>query len=875
MNLFRAASFVYLLILALQASGQTTVTLQDGLNNYSGTRDNDPLWSLPDTNRGSQQQWGMHHWTSFGMVRFNIFANEGGPVPNGASITSATLSVYQDSGPTSTYDVRRFLKNWQEMQATWNVAATGLPWETAGALGASDVAPVEGQVAMTTIPGWLSFNVTSSLQAFANGTADNYGWKVGWVGGTTGPKFFWTREKAAPSPSTLHPKLVITYNTACTGSGPFGGTPTAVPGKVEAENFDCGGAGVAYHDATPGNQSNSQYRATESVDVMDLADRGRAVQYFDTGEWLRYTINVPTAGTYDLEILAASSPSGGGGAFRIDVDGVNVTGSVAVPVTGSWDSYQWVTGRTALPLAAGSHTLTLVSVQQSFRVDKMRVSASPVASCNTGPLRPYKGVPFTVPGIFEGEHFDCGGEGVGYHDINMANNAGQTFRADEAVEIIAVTGAVAVNQFDAGEWLSYTIDVPAAGQYEIGVLVTAGASGGGSSRAFRIAIDGTDLPDDVTFGPTADWETYAWFCKPVTLTQGQHQIKITSITPYFRVEKVRVLVPGTDACVPPTEVEDTDEPEEDCARPGQTHCLRFEPAETDFSVANPNQIMLKNGTADLFVNVQNKRSPGDNPDPTGAEARLSLVAIMGRDGTATTKSAMRFTTLESDTNVHGSGSWERSELRFPNGTAGGSAVTWYAHSVLFPKGVSGVPDFKMPPPQPWWQFSFFWQFADNDNGVFGLSLRPQPGSGSPGRVSFSATQKSPGNNGFEYYHNYGSSSDISGKCLQDSYVENTWYDFVHEVKFHLSNGYHRIWMREGNGEVKLVLNQENIRTLHFDNAANTYMKLGTYHDPVPGASSVMHDRVRRGSSYDAVRIHDVNIKWPDSLPMVLKDCTTS
>ena len=34
---------------------------------------------------------------------------------------------------------------------------------------------------------------------------------------------------------------------------PYGGIAWEIPGQIEAEDFDNGGEGIAYHDATPGN----------------------------------------------------------------------------------------------------------------------------------------------------------------------------------------------------------------------------------------------------------------------------------------------------------------------------------------------------------------------------------------------------------------------------------------------------------------------------------------------------------------------------------------------------------------------------------------------------------------------------------------------
>ncbi len=216
LHLARIALLVLSFGLSVSAFGQTTVTLREGLNGYTGTRDDDILSSLPDTNRGSLNNWSLNWQTGAGLIKFAIFAAEGGPVPNGATITSATLSVWQNDGPSSTWEARRLLKNWNELQATWNTAATGLPWQTPGALGATDIAATaEGQTTITTIPGWLSFNVTSSVQAFGTGTT-NYGWRVGWVTGTTGAKTFFTREYLTDT--THRPTLTITYTVTSNSS---------------------------------------------------------------------------------------------------------------------------------------------------------------------------------------------------------------------------------------------------------------------------------------------------------------------------------------------------------------------------------------------------------------------------------------------------------------------------------------------------------------------------------------------------------------------------------------------------------------------------------------------------------------------------------
>ena len=51
------------------------------------------------------------------------------------------------------------------------------------------------------------------------------------------------------------------------GQAPYNGTAAAIPGIIEAENYDEGGEGIAYHDNDPGNTGNV-YR-------LDEGDKGR------------------------------------------------------------------------------------------------------------------------------------------------------------------------------------------------------------------------------------------------------------------------------------------------------------------------------------------------------------------------------------------------------------------------------------------------------------------------------------------------------------------------------------------------------------------------------------------------------------------------
>ena len=113
-----------------------------------------------------------------------------------------------------------------------------------------------------------------------------------------------------------------------------------LPGRIEAEDFDLGGEGVAYHDTTAGNVKE-EYRA-EDVDIEATGDADGLynVGWTAPGEWMEYTVDV-LEGRYDLRLRVASKP-GATEAVRVSLDGA-ILGVADVPATGGWQAWETVT----------------------------------------------------------------------------------------------------------------------------------------------------------------------------------------------------------------------------------------------------------------------------------------------------------------------------------------------------------------------------------------------------------------------------------------------------------------------------------------------------------------------------------------------------
>ena len=111
---------------------------------------------------------------------------------------------------------------------------------------------------------------------------------------------------------------------------------------------------MAYSDKNPSNDGN-QYRTT-GVDISVCSEGGFEVGSVFAGEWLEYTVEIASAGSYTIEARVASA--GAGGSFHIEFDGVNKTGAISVPNTGAWSSYR-TAAKTAVSLSAGRQVMRI------------------------------------------------------------------------------------------------------------------------------------------------------------------------------------------------------------------------------------------------------------------------------------------------------------------------------------------------------------------------------------------------------------------------------------------------------------------------------------------------------------------------------------
>lgn len=301
-----------------------------------------------------------------------------------------------------------------------------------------------------------------------------------------------------------------------TPEAPFGGTPSAVPGVLQAENYNTGGQGVAY-SVNSTNGTGNAYR-TDGVDLEATSDTGGGYNlgWTSAGQWFHYTVNVATTGTYAVAARVAA-PSAVAGAFHIaNAANANLSGSVALPATGGWQT--WATVTTQVTLPAGTQTLTVYQDNGGWNLNNLTFAAT----TNSGP---YGGTPAAVPGTVQAENYDTGGQGNGYN-VTSVNGTGNAYRAD-GVDLESTSdtgGGYNLGWTSTGQWFKYTVNVATAGAYTLNLRVAAPSAVTGALHLANAS--GVNLTGAVSLPASGDWQTWTTASAQVNLPAGTQTLTV-------------------------------------------------------------------------------------------------------------------------------------------------------------------------------------------------------------------------------------------------------------------------------------------------------------------------------------------------------------
>jgi uncharacterized surface protein with fasciclin (FAS1) repeats len=289
-----------------------------------------------------------------------------------------------------------------------------------------------------------------------------------------------------------------------THSTPYNEFPFFIPGVIGLEQYDRGGARVAYQDHSQANYGG--LRPTEWVDVTNAEENGVKVGWTEADEWLKYTVDITETGAYTV-ILRYSSPNNDG-RIHLELDDQPLIGSYLImPGSGGFNQFRDITA--TVNLTAGRHVLKLYEDFANYDLRFLKFLP--------------KDRPMPIPGLITLEDYMPGGEGVAYHDNNTGNNGGK-YRPDEGVDIDLTRGeggGYHIGWMDTGEWMKYSVDVKETGFYNI--YTRAGTPN--NNRKFRIEFNGENKTGTVVLKNTGDYSKWADNITTVHLEKGVQEMR--------------------------------------------------------------------------------------------------------------------------------------------------------------------------------------------------------------------------------------------------------------------------------------------------------------------------------------------------------------
>ena len=191
---------------------------------------------------------------------------------------------------------------------------------------------------------------------------------------------------------------------------PWKGERQTIPGKITAAFYDEGGEGVAFHDTDAKNngsgslnrgpEEKDNFRKDEAVDIsytkpaFDKFTDGTALEadkyyvgWIAPEEWVNYSVDVKTAGTYQINLLSTAAKEAA--EISLSVDGVDSTGAIVLKTTGHVHTWRMNTNLAEIKLAKGPHVLTLKFAKEGL----MNVQYLEFVPKSAGAASSYNGKP--------------------------------------------------------------------------------------------------------------------------------------------------------------------------------------------------------------------------------------------------------------------------------------------------------------------------------------------------------------------------------------------------------------------------------------------------------------------------------------------------
>ena len=274
--------------------------------------------------------------------------------------------------------------------------------------------------------------------------------------------------------------------------------------------------------------------------------------------WIRVSGVDFGKGAENLRVKAASLAEGN----KIEIHKGSVSGTLAgtctLAKTSGWNSYTdndcAMTGLTGevdeiFFVFKGSQDSTMGILEWEFQGTKREPE----------PQTPFGGKAWAIPGKIEMENFDEPGYGAGNDsyadndsdDHGAESNGGKSYREGTGVDIYKKATGYVVGYNQTGEWLEYTVDVAAEGDY----TMFAAVASANATSSFKLSIDGDDITESISVPKNDGEENYDDYSKVkanVKLPAGKHILRFTVTGDWMDIDYIQFAA-GKDAKDPDDE----------------------------------------------------------------------------------------------------------------------------------------------------------------------------------------------------------------------------------------------------------------------------------------------------------------------------------
>ncbi|GAC1483430.1 MAG: hypothetical protein NVS1B13_07730 [Flavisolibacter sp.] len=243
------------------------------------------------------------------------------------------------------------------------------------------------------------------------------------------------------------------------------------------------------------------YTAMSGVQTEVTSDVGGGldVDYIDPNDWMDYTINLASAGTYTVNFRVASPAANA--EFQVRRPDGTILTTVKVPNTGGFQIWQTVSA--SIQFGQGQQTIRLVSTAplwNNWNINWMEFNVGVSV------------VPVTVapPIHIEAENY-------------TAMSGVQTEPTTD------IGGGLDVDYIDPTDWMDYTVNVPTAGSYNIDLRIASPAE----KAQLQIRKSDSTILVTVNLPKTGGFQQWATVRASVVLVQGAQTIRIYSSSPQW------------------------------------------------------------------------------------------------------------------------------------------------------------------------------------------------------------------------------------------------------------------------------------------------------------------------------------------------------